>query len=202
VVAQMQVFFTIFLCVIVFGEKPTRYQLIGAGVAFCGIAIFGYARAQSAPLIPFLLVLGAAFFWGVANTIGKKAGKVDMLAFVVWASLFAPLPLFILSAIFEGVGTDLSALTNMSLAGAASVAYLAFIATIFGFGAWSSLLSRHPVAKVAPFALLIPIVGVACGIVFFGEELTLPLVIGTGIVFAGLIINLFGDRLFATRATR
>lgn len=195
IVIQMQVFFTILLAFALFGEAPTRLQLIGAGVAFVGIVIFGYERAQGAPLLPFLMVLAAAFFWGVANIIGKKAGRVDMLAFVVWASLVAPLPLFGLSYVLEGPQAIGAAFSAISLKGVLSILFIAYAATVFGFGAWNNLLSRHPVSLVAPFALLIPIVGMASGVIFFDETLSLPILIGSGVVFAGLLINVFGDRL-------
>ena len=195
IVVQMQVFFTILIAFFIYGEAPSRLQIIGAVIAFGGIVIFGYERAQSAPLIPFLTILGAAFFWGIANNIGKKAGRVDMLAFIAWASLVAPLPLFALSYIFEGPEGFIHAFTAPSLKLVLSVAFIAYIATNLGFGLWSNLLSRHPVGVVAPFALLIPIVGMACGVLFFGEKLTLPIAVGSGVVFAGLLINVFGDRL-------
>ncbi|HUN12798.1 MAG TPA: EamA family transporter, partial [Rhabdaerophilum sp.] len=174
---------------------PTRMQLLGAAIAFVGIAIFGYERAQAAPLLPFVLVLCSAFFWGVANVIGKKAGRVDMLAFIVWASLSAPVPLMAISWVFEGQAAFVSAFTHPTWAGVLSVAYLALGATILSFGLWSGLLSRHPVSLVTPFALLIPIVGMACGVMFFGEHLTPLIVVGSLVVFAGLLINVFGDRL-------
>jgi len=195
ILAQMQVFFTIMLAFFVFGEAPTRMQMLGAGIAFVGIAIFGYERAQSAPLLPFMLVLCSAFFWGVANVIGKKAGKVDMLAFIVWASLSAPAPLMAISWVFEGREAFTAAFTHPTWAGVLSVAYLALAATILAFGLWSSLLSRHPVGLVTPFALLIPIVGFACGVIFFGEHLTPLILVGSLVVFAGLLINVFGDRV-------
>ena len=195
IVVQMQVFFTILLAFFVYGEAPSRFQLVGAAIAFIGIVIFGYERAQSAPLLPFVMVLGAAFFWGISNVIGKKAGKVDMLAFVVWASLVPPLPLLGLSLMLEGPAAIAAALPAITWKGVASVAFVSYIATVVGFGAWSILLSKHPVSSVTPFALLIPVVGMACGVIFFGEVLTLPILIGSGVVFAGLLINVFGDRL-------
>ncbi|MGL5446147.1 MAG: EamA family transporter [Rhabdaerophilum sp.] len=195
IVAQVQVFFTMIIAFVLLAERPTRFQVLGAIIAFLGIVIFGYERAQSAPLLPFMMALGAAFFWGVANIIGKQAGRVDMLAFVVWASLFAPLPLFVLSWIFEGPEAMWHAAAMLDWKGVAAIAFLAYAANVFGFGAWSGLLSRHPVARVAPFALLIPVVGMACGVVFFGEVLTPGILIGSAIVFAGLLINVFGDRI-------
>ncbi|KAF0226904.1 MAG: hypothetical protein FD175_2880 [Beijerinckiaceae bacterium] len=199
IVVQMQVFFTILLAFFVYGEAPTRLQIIGALIAFAGIVIFGYARAQAAPLLPFVMVLGAAFFWGVSNVIGKKAGKVDMLAFVVWASLVAPLPLLGLSWLVEGPEAIAAAASALSLKGIGSIAFVSYVATIIGFGLWGRLLSKHPVSAVTPFALLIPVVGMACGVIFFGEVLTIPILIGSGVVFAGLLINVFGDRLVRSR---
>ena len=195
ILAQMQVFFTILLAYFVFGEAPTRLQIIGAGIAFIGIVVFGYERAQSAPMLPFMLVLASALFWGVANVIGKKAGRVDMQAFIVWASLSAPGPLLIISWLFEGQEAVMAAVTHPTWAGVLSIAYLALAATVVAFGLWSNLLSRHPVSVVTPFALLIPIVGMACGVLFFNERLTPMLLVGSAIVFAGLLINVFGDRL-------
>ena len=44
----------------------------------------------------------AAAAWGVANIISKRAGRVDMLGFIVWSSLVAPLPLLGLSLWLDG----------------------------------------------------------------------------------------------------
>ena len=40
---------------------------------------------------------------------------------------------------------------------------IAYGGTLFGFGLWSRLLARYPAAAVAPFALLVPVVGMAAG---------------------------------------
>ena len=42
---------------------------------------------------------------------------------------------------------------------------------MFGFGLWARLLARYPAAAVAPFALLVPVVGMVAGAVVFGEPL-------------------------------
>lgn len=195
VVAQLQVFFTLGIAAVIFGETPSRLQVTGAGLAFLGIVLFGWERAQGAPLGPFLMVIGAAFFWGVANAIGKKAGTRDMLGFIVWSSLVVPVPLLALSVIVDGPAAIGAALLPPSLKTTLSITYLAVAATLVGFGLWSSLLARHPVAQVAPFALLIPLVGFACGVFVLGESVTLLTLAGTGVVLAGLAINVFGDRL-------
>jgi O-acetylserine/cysteine efflux transporter len=197
-VVQLQAFITIFLAWAWLGEKPRPAQLTGAGVALAGIIIIGSERLGGASLLPFLMVIGGAFCWGIGNLIAKIAGKVDMFAFVVWSSLAAPLPLAALSLAFEG-RAGLAGLAHPSLALILSVAGLAYGGTILGFGLWSRLLARYAAAAVAPFALLIPIVGMIAGAMVFGEPLSAIEVLGAALVMAGLTINVFGDRLLRRR---
>lgn len=198
-VIQLQVFITIFLAWAALGEKPRPAQLTGAAIALLGIAVIGSERLHGASLGPFLLVILAALFWGIGNLIGKIAGKIDMLAFVVWAALAVPPPLIILSLILEGPG-PLAALAHPSLTLALCVALLAYGATVISYGLWARLLAHYSAAQAAPFALLIPIVGMISGAIVFGEPLSPIELIGAALVMAGLTINVFGDRLWGRRA--
>jgi len=198
-VIQLQAFITVALSWAMLGERPTGVQAIGATVAFAGIATIGATRLGGASLGPFLMVLGAALCWGIGNMIGKRAGKIDMFAFVVWSSLAAPLPLFALSLAFEN-GRTLPALLHPSWVLAACVAGLAYGGTVIGFGLWSRVLARYSAAKAAPFALLIPVVGMISGWLVFGEPLSAFELLGAVLVMAGLTFNVFGDRLLAWRA--
>ncbi|WP_158817569.1 EamA family transporter [Methylocapsa sp. S129] len=199
-VIQLQAFITIFLAWIVMGERPSPVQLIGAGIALLGILVIGVSRLSGASFGPFLMMVGAAFCWGAGNLVGKKAGRIDMFAFTVWSSLAAPLPLFLLSLLFEG-GRILPALAHPSWTLAACVAWLAYGGTIIGFGLWSRLLAIHSAAKVAPFALLIPVVGMIGARLVFNEPLGPFELLGAVLVMAGLVFNVFGDRLLALRAS-
>ena len=103
---QLQVIFTIGFAGVVLRERPRREQAAGAAVAFAGLAIIGVDRAASAPVLPFLLILGAAAAWGVTNVMTRMAQPPDPLALLVWASLVPPLPLLGLSLLFEGPARD------------------------------------------------------------------------------------------------
>jgi len=129
---------------------------------------------------------------------GQFSLHADMLAFIAWSSLAAPLPLFLSSAWFEGPSA-LAALAHPSARLIVSLAVLAYGGTTFGYGMWSRLLARHSAAAVAPFALLVPIVGMAAGVVVFGEPLDAFEVWGAILVMAGLSVNVFGDRLLVRR---
>lgn len=82
-VIMAQAFFTILLAWALMGERPRRAQIIGAVVAFIGMAVIGSARLAGASLGPFLLVVAAALFWALGNVLAKSVGRVDMLAFTV-----------------------------------------------------------------------------------------------------------------------
>jgi O-acetylserine/cysteine efflux transporter len=191
-VIMAQVFFTILLAWIWLGERPRRAQIVGAAVGFIGMAVIGSERLAGATLAPFLLVILAGAFWGSANVLAKSVGKVDMLAFTVWSSLAAPLPLFALSLAIEGTG-GLAGLAHPGLKLVVSVLVISYAGTVFGYGLWTRLMARYSAATVAPFALLVPVVGMIAGALLFGEALSAIELVGGALVMAGLALNVFGD---------
>ncbi|MBN9345205.1 MAG: EamA family transporter [Devosia sp.] len=199
-VIQLQVFFTILLAFAMFGEHPNVWQIAAAAIAFAGIGVIALERLEGAALLPLTLTIVAAVCWGLGNMAGKKAGRVDMLGFVVWSALVPPLPLLAASLIFEGPGAIPAALEAITWRGVASIAFMSYAATIFGFGAWAWLLSRYPASQVSPFALFVPVAGIAAGAIFLGEQVTGHEIAGGALVFVGLLLNVFGPRLLARRA--
>ncbi len=195
IVLQMQVFFTIGFAWMVLGERPLPIQILGAVVAITGIATIGAARWQGAAFLPFALVIAAAAAWGVSNILIKKAGRIDMLAFVVWTSLVPVPPLLALSLVFEGPQAIGAVMAHPSWTAIGAVAYLAVPTTLFGYGVWSFLLSRHPAATVTPLALLVPVVGMGSSALVLGEPFGATEMVGAALVFVGLITNVFGPRI-------
>jgi O-acetylserine/cysteine efflux transporter len=200
---QLQAFFSIGLAVLIFKDVPHAYGLGGAVLALIGVAIIGSERLGGASLLPLCLVIAAAFGWSLANIIAKQAGhktsgdqKIDMLSFVAWGSLFAPLPLFGLSLMFEGEAA-VHALTHPTLMMWGSSLYLAIIATLGGFSLWGELMSRYPTATIAPFSLLAPVFGFVYASLIFHEPITRLEVIGATIIALGLGLNVYGPRLMA-----
>jgi O-acetylserine/cysteine efflux transporter len=197
-VIQLQAFITMALAWLLMGETPQPAQRIAALIALVGILVIGSARLGGATLWPFLMVIGAALCWAAGNIVGKRAGRIDMFGFTIWSSLAAPLPLLVLSLLFERQRAAF-ALTHPTWLVAICVLVLAYGATILGFGLWSRLLSRYSASRVAPFALLIPVVGMISGAVLFGEPLNRTELIGAGLIMAGLSVNVFGERLLGAR---
>ena len=191
-VIQAQAFFTILLARMFLGERASRAQLIGAAVGFVGMAVIGSERLIGANLGPFLLVTVAAMSWGSGNVLAKSFGRVDTLALSAWSSLAPPLPLFLLSLAFDGT-EGLAAFAHPSSRLIISVLTIAYGGTVFGYGVWAWLLARHSAASVAPFALLVPIIGMIAGAILFDETLTPVELVGAALVMAGLALSVFGD---------
>lgn len=140
-----------------------------------------------------MLVIAAGFFWGVSNIIMKKVGKVDMLSLIVWMSLVAPLPLLGLSAVMETGQWE--AITHMTLTGAGVLFYISIISTVFAFGAWAQLFKQYSPNMVAPFSLLVPIFGILSASVVLGEEFTVIEMAASCLVFSGILLVVFGNRI-------
>jgi O-acetylserine/cysteine efflux transporter len=202
-VIQVQVFFTVGLGIAFLGDRLERHNLIGAAISTAGIvilAVYKVTAGASATFIGFLLVIVAAFAWAAGNVIAKRAaGAHDdaMLALVVWSSLVPPLPLAALSYLFEGGDAAAHAVASASALTWGCVLFLAWGATLVGFASWAGLMHRYPTGLISPFALLIPVSGLATGALFLGESLAPMQGVGALLVFAGLVENVYGPRLRA-----
>ena len=201
IVIQVQVFFTIGLGVAFLGERLRSENVIGALVATLGVAVLAYYKIQGGAESTFeglLAVLVAAFAWAAGNIVAKRAAArhaPDMFALVVWSSLVPPLPLLAVSYAFEGGPRVFAAIAHASLLTWGCLLFMAYVATLFGFASWARLLHRYPTALVSPFALLIPVSGLASGALFLGETLAPVQAAGTSLVLAGLVVNMYGARL-------
>ncbi|TBU75061.1 O-acetylserine/cysteine exporter [Pseudomonas daroniae] len=194
-VLQAQAFFTLGFAALFIGETVRRSSLIGLLVAAAGLLLIGSESGRSFTLAGFVLTLCAAAMWGLGNIVTKRIGKVNLVSLVVWGSLIPPLPFLALSLMLEGPAQIETALRTISLNSLLAIAYLAFIATLLGYGLWSRLLSRYPASQVAPFSLLVPVIGLSSAWLLLDEGLSLAQWIGAAVVMLGLLINVFGARL-------
>lgn len=185
-VLQSQVIFTVLFAVLVLRERPRRAQLFGIGVACLGLLLIVLDRGLASPLGALLLVIAAGACWGVSNTVTRLAKPQDMLRFMVWVSAVAVLPLTALSLLVEGPRADLDALRSIDLGGVAALFYLAAVATLFGFGAWGFLLGRYDASTVAPFSLLVPVVGMGAAWLLRGEAVGLQQAVAAVLIMGGM----------------
>jgi O-acetylserine/cysteine efflux transporter len=196
---QSQVFFTIGLSMILTGERVKSFQLVALVFAVAGIVIILTHTDGSITPLGLVLILVASSGWGAGNMIARAAGRVDMLGYVVWASLFAIPPLFALTLVFEGWPALVSGVRAAGPSTWAVIAWQAIGNTMFGYGVWGWLLARYPAATVSPLALLIPVFGMASSALILGEPMQDWKLLAAGLVMAGLAIGILWPHLAARR---
>ncbi len=197
-ILQSQVPLTIVLAAIFYGERVSRVQGAGIATACLGLAGFGLAGGGNVTLTGLALILSGALCWACGNLVLRRLPGVHMAALFIWASVIPPLPMLGLSLALEGPA-PFAAIASLSATGWAGVVYVAVISTLIGYSIWGGLLSRHPAAMVTPFALLIPVVGIATAAVILGETVTGPEAVAGTVILVGIAVAVLGPNI--TRKT-
>lgn len=187
-VLQTQALFTVLFAIVLLRELPSRRQLVGIAIAVLGMVLIGVERRVSVPLLALLLGMAAGASWAVSNIAIRVARPRDGLSLVVWASLVPPVPLALLSLLIEGPAADAAAFRHVSWSGVGALAYIVVLSTLVGFGIWAALLREYPASHVAPFTLLVPVVGIAAAWLLLGEQPGLGELAGAVVVLAGLAV--------------
>jgi O-acetylserine/cysteine efflux transporter len=194
---QSQVFFTIGLSMAMTGERVRGYQVAALLLAVAGIGVILMHTDGSITPLGLFLVLVAAMSWACGNMVSRAAGPVDMLNYVVWASLFSIPPLFGLSLATEGWTAIAAGVRNADAATWAAIVWQAVGNTMFGYGVWGWLLARYPAATVTPLALLVPVFGMGASALLLGEPLQDWKLIAAALVMSGLALGILWPRLSA-----
>ncbi len=194
-VVQTQVFFTIGLAMWLAKESIRSFQQVALALAAIGLVVIVAHTDASVTPLGLILVLIAAASWAGGNAFSKAAGKVNMLAYVVWASLFSVPPLLVLALIFEGPQAMIQGVRTADTATWAAVLWQSVGNTLFGYAAWGWLLSRHPAAVITPMAMLVPVFGMGASALWLGESLPPWKLLAAGLVMSGLAINIFWPAL-------
>ncbi|MYM86864.1 EamA family transporter [Rugamonas sp. FT82W] len=207
VILQTQVFFTAFFGFALLHERASRQLQAGLLLAAAGLVCFGMnyvqpGHAGATTAGGFVLCLAAAAMWAASNIVVRRAQQAtpqfDVVGFMVWCSLVPILPFVGLSLAFDDPATRWS-WTSAPLDTWISAAYLGWMATILGYAMWTRLLKRHPVNRVAPFSLGVPVVGISAGMIALGDVITGWQWAGIALIVASLICTMFGGRWLGSR---
>ena len=196
-VIQMQVFFTIGLSVLrplgATRERIAPHQIAAFALALAGMGVIAAHNGRGTTILGLCLTLVAGMGWAIANQAAREATrqtKVNMLAYVVWASLFSVPPLLAMSLLLEGWDAIRNGVAHAGWGIWATVIWQSAGNTMFGYAVWNWLLSRHPASTIAPLSLLVPVFGMASSAWWLGEPLQDWKIAASLLVMAGLAVNL------------
>ncbi|WP_443623122.1 EamA family transporter [Cellulomonas fengjieae] len=198
-VLQSSAPFTVLLAGAFLRERLTARQGAGILLAVAGLAGIAVHRASldgGAALLPVLLTLCGGLGWAVGNLGNRLAMQADPgepFRLMLWMSVVPPLPLLVLSLTIEGPARIAESFRGLDSAqGLLAVAGLAFtvvVATLIGSGLWSALMGRYPSSTVAPFSMLVPVVGIGASWLLLRER-TSPTELAWGaLVIVGVLLG-------------
>ncbi|MDR1967348.1 MAG: EamA family transporter [Burkholderiaceae bacterium] len=193
-VVQAQAFFTVALAMFGAGERLRPYQVAAMLIAATGIGIIAVRSDGHTTAPGIALVLVAALSWAAGNTASRAAGRVNVLAYVAWSSLFAVPPLLALSLALDGWPSIAAGLRSADAPTWAAVLWQSIGNTVFGFGAWAWMLARYPAATVSPFSLLVPVFGMGAAALLLGEPMPGWKLAAAALVLGGLALNVLWPR--------
>ncbi len=184
---QLATPFTVLLAWPLLAERPSLVTSAGVLLAFGGVVVLAAGPGLSENALPILLVVGAAFAFAVANVLTKRHGPFDPLMLTGWSSLFTVPQVMLMSLLLEY--GQLASLVTADGRGWLALAYTIFIGGIVGFGLWFWLIARCTIARVAPFALLLPVFALISSILFLGDRMTPTLALGALLAISGVAIT-------------
>ena len=190
---QTEVPFGILIAFLILKEKPSMVNLLATFVAFIGVFVLAGAPNLENKLLGVFLVLSGAMTWSFGQILAKKISEnVSGIAMTAWLGVFAGPQLIFLSFIIEG--NTYTYIISANKEAWLIVLYLGFVMNALGYSIWYFLLGKHPVHKIIPVLLLLPVVGVICAVLILGENLENQVFIGGFIIMLGVGMILFSDR--------
>lgn len=189
IVIQLQVPFASLLAAYFFKDKLGWRRGIGMGIAFIGVALIA-SRGGGGDSDPFhlgLIVL-AAFAFSFSNIQVKWMGAVDPYQLNAYMALLAVPQLLLYSLLLEQ--GQMEQIRNASWGAWAGLAYMVIASTIIAYAIWQPLVRHYDVNQTVPFLMLVPVFGVASGVLWLGEAMSWALIVGGLLVIAGVGIIL------------
>ncbi|ASO61590.1 EamA family transporter [Salmonella enterica] len=199
---QFSAFFTIVLSCFFLGEKINKIHISGIVAAFVGLIMIIHFSEESSTTKGVFFVIIAAMSWAVCNIIVKLTRPANMIAFIVWSSLFSAPAVLIMTVYVKGWGGVLSIPDDITVGSSFSVLFQAYITTVVGYMIWNNLMKKYPATEVAPLSLFVPVSGVITSYLFLDERLSVQQLISVIVVITGIFIFLNSARIIKLMNSR
>ena len=169
-------------------ERLTPRLILGMLFGLAGVLVITFGRIASVTLVGVLLMAATGSSWGLYSAYGKRFKAtfsytynsfLILGAFAVTTTIALPL-----------VGKPIS--TSISIQNLALALYMGMVSTALSYVLWNATVKRIPASLGGLVQLIVPILAPVMGFIFLSEQVTVPLVIGGGLVL--LAIYLAGSK--------
>jgi drug/metabolite transporter (DMT)-like permease len=175
-------------------EPMTGRKGIGLLLAFAGVLATFWDSLQSPTrlqLLGDLLSLTAGFLWAATSLYLKRIVRTSMTPsqMLFYQLGFSAVQLSVMTLLLES--QQVTALTPVVVG---SIAYQGIIVAFASYLAWFWLIQTYPVSNVSAFTFFTPIFGILLGGLLLQEPLTVKLLVGGGLVTAGMALVNWPER--------
>ncbi|MBS0580471.1 MAG: EamA family transporter [Proteobacteria bacterium] len=158
----------------------------GLVIGFVGVALLVSARGfgAQAQIGWQLLMLVSALCWALASMVIRESHSAsDPLAFTACYLLIGGSIMLAL-----GFAHGDAARWNWSPTGIGAIVFLAIVSSTFGFVSYAYLLRHESPSRVGTYAYVNPLVAVFCGWLLLNERLDAVQLLGSAVIFAGVLL--------------
>jgi len=189
-ILEFSVFISVLMGIVFLKERINTSLKIGLALTLLGLIFIANITDGSVTLIGFVFALVGALSMSIISLMVKKLNIKDMFAFVAWSCLFAPLPLFTMAYMVNGVHLYSELSTTLNPTAFGSVLFQAYPTTLLGYWIWNKMLTKYPLSMMSPFKLLVPIFALLGSVIFYDEQLGINKIIAFSLIIAGVLLPL------------
>jgi len=174
---------------IILKERINLARAGGILTGFIGVLIIILSEGQltsagSSAFSGDILSLGAALSWSIYSIVGRKLAPLESPTTITAASTaVGTVFLLPLAYLLETPSLPRSAI------GWSAVLALSVGSTCVAYALWNRALSEEEASQAGIALFMVPIVTAILSTTFLSETLTVPLIVGTALVFLGVLIS-------------
>lgn len=191
IIASFAPIMTLIGAAIFLREKFTKSVVIGVFVALTGAVVIIFepiiSKGFSGGVLGNLLMLLATFFAVVGTIAGRKfLTPQNAIGITFWACLIGTVT-FLPLMIFEFCQNPFW-FGNLNSKGIVGIIYGGLFSSLIAYSLYNWALSKLPAYKTSVFTYIDPVVAILIAIPLLGEKITLPFVVGSTLVFLGILV--------------
>jgi len=163
-------------------EPLTLRLLLGVISGLVGVLIITFGRISSVTLPGVILMAVTGTSWGLYSAYGKRF----KITFSYTYNSFLILGAFAIIASTALTLSGQSLFTNISIRDFGLALYMGTISTALSYVLWNATVKQITASLGGLVQLIVPVLAPAMGIIFLGEQLTAPLILGGGMVMLAI----------------
>jgi drug/metabolite transporter (DMT)-like permease len=163
-------------------EPVTVRLLLGEVFGLIGVLVITFGKISSVTLMGVILMALTGTSWGLYSVYGKRFN----VAFSYTYNSFLILGAFTLIASIAVGLVGLPVFNHVSIVDFGVALYMGMVSTALSYVLWNATVKRIPASLGGLVQLIVPVLAPAMGIIFLGEQVTAPLILGGGMVLLAI----------------